>query len=162
LISIYLRDGRSAPDFYLLILNQDGELTPVGRNNRIHLFTDCRAIAKAKRLSDQEIRDVPLDEEGYLDIYAGTAMRLAAYGNVDRRAILIHFINLFEDVLPYVGVKWPSRYREALMPLADRVTFYREFGSVFKQEGVTRELALDGLRWCMGVLLSNSQFIEPE
>lgn len=158
LIGFRVDPDREQPEFYTLVIGDDER--PLLADGRIVLFTDPELATEALELADIDVHRLgPLPSEVCLVCDVAEALYLLDSQTVDPSATIINLLNTLFDMVKGVGEVMPPEFKKVLYPLADHLTFEREFGSFIDQEHITRSAATDGIYWCLGVMFAYSRVL---
>lgn len=152
-------DSDGAPEVYAVCVGDD---RPVSADGRIVWFTTIGLAAQAVGLDDDpRVRSlaVPSELHGMYDV--ALALRRLADETTDPDATIINVLNLLLDFLAATPVAWIPEIGSLLHPLADRLTFHREFGTFIDQSDSGRIAILDAVRWAVGAIVLHSRILRP-
>lgn len=80
----------------------------------------------------------------------------------DDEALLIDLLNILFDLVSATRVQWPKRYQSALFRLADHLTYARDYGDFLEQHRLSRRSICNGIRWCLGAILTGSIIVTSQ
>lgn len=155
-------DGRSEiPNFFTFLLEQEGQLHPLLADGQIVLFTHLDLVSEALQAAgiEAQFHDLTLDNVYLIDV--AMALHLLAHESADERKVVANLLDLFARTLTALGIALPPVF-EVLMDLgsyADANTYLADF---LNAEPYRREQAVDGVRWCLGTILSVSRIISKQ
>lgn len=85
--------------------------------------------------------------------------RIISAGVVDLDAVVVDTINTVLDILRSISVDIPASHKRTLFLLADYSTFDRDLSPFFRETGVTKQDAIDAIRWCATEILEHSRIV---
>jgi len=146
-------------NFYCLLLG-DNEFTPLHKKQKIIFFKDIKLSVKAFKNSD------------LIDCYRGVlpkklqmvcdlvkTEKLIESSNIDRQAVILNTLNMLDDLICFLKINIPKKYRVIIYSLLDRLTFYRTFGRYLKENNLRRKEILEAVMWMKNCVLRNSIII---
>jgi hypothetical protein len=143
-------------DFYSYAIYND-ECTPLHEGTRLIFFESRddgqRAFARSKLAKKYS---APLPTKVHMICDLAETERLLRDASIDRQAVIINTCNLVDDILSFQGRIMPSRYRDSLYPLLDRLTFYRTYGKFLEKRRIRRSELLKALVWMKRALRRNA------
>ncbi len=156
LMGLRLNGKREVPDFYTFLLEQDGMLQPLIADGQIVLFRELDQYAAALTLAQIEVdfKQEPGQNSVYL-LDVAAVLYLLTHESSDAEKRIPNLIDYFARALTAMGVPLPPIFEilGELGTLVDQEPFY---GGLMNREKFNRERCIDGVRWCLGTLMSVS------
>ncbi len=155
----YQRTDRHA-DLYTVMIFDKGEHRPLLRKGRMLCCRRRRTVATLVRKAGFDPVECAcfLRQPWLMDW--SRSRDLLEHHSRDNCSTLLDVINLADDILHGLGLDWPDEYREVLYPLAQRLTMYRKYGAYMKKHGIDRGVALRGIEWALGAILTRSEVVD--
>jgi hypothetical protein len=156
-------DGRSErPQFFTFLVEQGGQLLPLVAGGQVILFTRLDLASAALRQAgiDAEFRELSLQNVYLVDV--ASALYLLERESADPQKLIANMLDLFAKILTALGIGVPSIFADALIDLGNHVDTNEFYGDFIEQEKITRARAIDGVRWCLGTLLSVARIVIEE
>lgn len=149
------------PNFFTFLLEQDGILVPLIKEGRLALFMRPEQAEEALKNTGIEVtfKESPGVSNTYL-LDAAYALHLVAHGKIDPDKVIANLLDWFARTLTALGVPLPPVF-DVLVDLghfADQNPFIADF---LDQEPFRRQRVIDGIRWCLGAILSLSSAVAP-
>lgn len=152
-------DGRSeTPNFYTFLLEQEGQLHPLIGDGQVVFFTHLDLASDALRSAGIEAQFRRLTLENVYLVDVAMALHLLAHEQADEGKVIANMLDLFARILTALGIALPPVF-EVLIDLGRHADANVYFADFLAEEPFRRERAVDGVRWCLGAILSVSRII---
>lgn len=157
LMGIRIDGTRPDPDFYTYMLDIEGEVHPLLNDGKIHLFEDIHLGVSVLHSLDimAEFPNDPKDTQIYMLDVAGVLYMLQKE-SMDTSQKIANLLDFFARSLSGLGVPLPPVF-DILATLGPHVDQDPYFGDFLNSQSFGRERAIDGVRWCLGTLMSLSK-----
>ena len=154
LMGIRIDGSRPDPDFYTYMLDIEGDVHPLLHEGRIHLFEDIQqgvSVLHSLNIMAEFPSEAQKSQVYILDV-AGVLFLLQKE-NTDTSQKIANLLDFFARSLSGLGVPLPPVF-DILATLGPHVDQDPYFGDFLNSQSFGRERAIDGVRWCLGTLMS--------
>ncbi len=154
LMGLRINGKREVPDFYTFLLEQNGVLHPLVADGQIVLFRKVELYREALQLAgiDVEFKAPPSEQVSYL-LDVAAVLYLLMHESIDEEKRIPNLIDYFARALTTMGIPLPPVF-EILSELGTSTDEDPFFGTLMNRDNFNRERCIDGIRWCLGTLLS--------
>jgi hypothetical protein len=149
------------PEFYCLLLERRDE-GPVSSEGYTIFFKDINSAGTALRMDDDETvgeLTPPTDVDYICDVADLLYLITSEDEKVDEEKVFLNCLNVAFDLVKSAGLPLPEDYKRVLYPLADYMTFDRDFDQFLRKSNVARSQVHDGILWMMGAVVSRCKVI---
>jgi hypothetical protein len=158
LIGIRCDPETPGADFYSLFIC-GGKDRPLRAGGRILLAADPAWARRMAQMSDEDVGgfSIPTVPEATCDV--AMALHLLTSGDSDQGAAVLVCLNTLFDLVEFAEQPWPDEFRDLLVRLADQLTFDPDFGELLATDEAHRQIAVDGILWCLGAAMARATFV---
>jgi hypothetical protein len=147
-------ESTGEPDLYTLYVDAD---RPIVADRSIVFFADPRQASQAvKRDDEPEVRGLAAPHDVAVVYDLPLALYRLANEDIDPDAVILNCLNVLFDLVRATGIPPVAAVKDELYPLADHLTFDREYGSYLDAEPGRRGRVIDAILWCIGAVVSHS------
>lgn len=144
-------------DLYTLYVDTD---RPIVSDQSIVFFADPGLAAVAmERDDDPRLGQLAAPQQVSAVYDVSTALHLLASENYDDQMEILDFLNVLFDLVKATGLPRVPQVKDTLYPLADHLTFSKEYGAYLDGVPGRRGEAIDAVLWCLGAVLSNATLL---
>jgi hypothetical protein len=159
LIGFRISPAAEGPELFTLII-YNGKDSPVLVDRQIAFVTTPAHVTSVYQLCNSRLRALgppPAEADMICDI--PETLELIRNKDRDDSAVILNCLNTIFDLVDAVEVSMPDEYKSQLYALADHLTFDREYGSFIKEQNADRELMINALMWCVGVVAVHARVL---
>lgn len=154
LVGFRINPDIEKPEVYTLLLCNDVDKPLITEDGYIVFFTKPEAASMALELGTDDFKKyAPAPNQVELVCDIAKMMFLISEKNCDPDATIINCLNTLSDLVATSDLEMPEEYRKLLfVDFAGVLTFNREYGNFFDQNGSLRTKVLDAVLWCIGLI----------
>jgi hypothetical protein len=159
LVGFRISPAREGPQLFSIIV-YNGKDSPIIIDGQIAFIDKPEHTTVLYELCSSRLKALgPPPTEVDLICDVPRAIEIIRRKKRDNKAIILNCLNTLFDLLDAVNARIPDEYKGILYPLADHLTFNREFGSFINEAKINRDLIVNAIMWCVGAVAVNSRIM---
>jgi len=161
IVSFRIDYASEVADFYLLILEEDGDENPVMDDDCLLVVLDMSNVSRIYSHLSSSKRDsfeLPAEVEYFIDI--ALTLNLLESEHSDQGSVILDCLNMIFDLLRATGSDLPENHKKLLYGLADYLTFADDFPKYLADNSIDRKEVLEALVWSIGKIVVHTRILK--
>ena len=147
-------------NLFTVIIDHNGDLSPLIVEERILFFTDRSLLSEGLNLGAIDATQYVYDEEEIFTVYYALAIELLTNGGRDETAVILNLLNTFDDFLIGLKITIPSEFKSEIYSIANFLTFDKSLSDYFQESTEARARVIKSVQWCLGAILSKAKILQ--